>query len=355
MNFYSSVNVFTTNLNFYLYLLFDVCYLQTFFNIYLIMKRQIILISALLLLGVITFAQSVGINTDNSAPDNSAMLDVKSNTKGFLMPRLTAAQRTAITVPAIGLLVYQTDGTAGFYYYNGSAWTLIGTAGNDKWNTSGSDIYYTTGNVGIGTSTPNTNAALDVSSTTKVFLPPRMTQTQRDAISSPPIGGIIFNTTTNKLQVYINNGSSTVFGNNTYITSATCLTNGPMWFTPSVSGSITQVKFYLPYAGETASVAVKTNSCTSPVLLGTSNIITVGTGWNTWTFSTAIPVTAGTTYFFTSDNASACLGVSWSNTGDDTTTGNVTMDMPGECTLDSWDPASQITVVTGSIGWVDLN
>lgn len=47
---------------------------------------------------------------------------------------------------------------------------------------------------------PNPNAILDVSSTNKVFLPPRMSMTQRNAIINPPMGGVIFNTTTNCLQ-----------------------------------------------------------------------------------------------------------------------------------------------------------
>jgi hypothetical protein len=58
----------------------------------------------------------------------------------------------------------------------------------------------TVGNVGIG-ATANAAALLDVASTTKGFLPPRMTTTQRDAISTPPAGLIIYNTTTNKLNV----------------------------------------------------------------------------------------------------------------------------------------------------------
>jgi hypothetical protein len=57
------------------------------------------------------------------------------------------------------------------------------------------------GNVGIGTSSPNAAALLDVSSTTKGVLFPRMTGTQRDAISTPPDGLVLYNTTTNKLQV----------------------------------------------------------------------------------------------------------------------------------------------------------
>ncbi|HDR91119.1 MAG TPA: hypothetical protein ENN75_02600, partial [candidate division Zixibacteria bacterium] len=58
------------------------------------------------------------------------------------------------------------------------------------------------GNVGIGTMSPASSAALDVSSTSKGFLPPRMTEAQRDAISSPPAGLSIYNTTTNCLNFY---------------------------------------------------------------------------------------------------------------------------------------------------------
>lgn len=65
-----------------------------------------------------------------------------------------------------------------------------------------------TGSVGIGTTTPNVSAVLDVSSTTKGLLPPRMTQTQRDAINpaSTAAGLTIFNTTTNRLNTW--NGTS---------------------------------------------------------------------------------------------------------------------------------------------------
>lgn len=62
------------------------------------------------------------------------------------------------------------------------------------------------GNVGIGTTSPNANAILDLTSTTKAFMPPRMTTTQRDAISSPAAGMVVYNTTTNVLNFY--NGTS---------------------------------------------------------------------------------------------------------------------------------------------------
>ena len=82
------------------------------------MKNICTLLAAVLLTAT-TYAQ-IGINNEN--PDASAALDITSTTGGLLVPRMTAAQRDAISSPAIGLMIYQTDGTAGFYYYNGSSW-----------------------------------------------------------------------------------------------------------------------------------------------------------------------------------------------------------------------------------------
>ena len=64
----------------------------------------------------------------------------------------------------------------------------------------------TSGTVGFGTSTPSEKAILDLTSTTKGFLPPRMTTTERNAITSPVAGLMVYNTTTNKLNFY--NGSA---------------------------------------------------------------------------------------------------------------------------------------------------
>jgi hypothetical protein len=69
----------------------------------------------------------VGIGT--STPAATAALDVSSTTKGVLIPRMTAAQKLAISSPSNGLLIFQTDAPAGFYYYNGSAWISISNPG----------------------------------------------------------------------------------------------------------------------------------------------------------------------------------------------------------------------------------
>lgn len=73
----------------------------------------------------------ISINTDDSPPDPSAILDLKSSSQGLLTPRMTAAQREAIANPATSLLVYQTDGDDGFYYNQGtpelSDWVRLGS------------------------------------------------------------------------------------------------------------------------------------------------------------------------------------------------------------------------------------
>ncbi|MCW5898728.1 MAG: hypothetical protein KIT10_05605 [Flavobacteriales bacterium] len=88
--------------------------------------RPTVLLICLILVGG-AHAQNVGINATGAAPAASAMLDVSSTTSGLLTPRMTAAQRTAIAAPATGLLVYQTDGLDGFWFFNGTVWLRLCT------------------------------------------------------------------------------------------------------------------------------------------------------------------------------------------------------------------------------------
>ena len=93
------------------------------------MKKLLILSIAIFSMGL---TAQVGINTP--VIDASAALEITSTEGGILIPRMTETERDEITAAADGLLIYQTDATAGFYYYNGTAWTALAGAGSGSWD-----------------------------------------------------------------------------------------------------------------------------------------------------------------------------------------------------------------------------
>ena len=250
------------------------------------------------LISICTIRAQVGIGT--TSPASGAMLDINSTTSGLLIPRVTQTQRDAIGSPSTGLLIYQTDNTPGFYFYNGTAWSTLGGADNlgnhtatqnvqlggnwisndgDNegiaidaagsigigintpgenlqiheptassnyisftdastgtisstngsvvgilnddlylWNRENNALYLGTnnisrmvinnaGNVGVGTNTPAAGAKLEITATDGGLLIPRMTQTQRNAISSPTTGVMIYQTD-NTPGFYYHNGTA---------------------------------------------------------------------------------------------------------------------------------------------------
>ena len=109
-------------------------------------------------------AQSVGINEDGSTPNPSDLIDVKSTSKGMLIPRMTSAERTGIANPAEGLLVFDNE-TLSFWYYKAAGWTELitggGGSGTSYWDTDGTHIYNNNGgNVGIGTNAPTSKLTI---------------------------------------------------------------------------------------------------------------------------------------------------------------------------------------------------
>jgi hypothetical protein len=142
-------------------------------------KRISLLVCVVLTLNLgHVMAQGVGIGTTTFSPVSDALLELRSTTSGFLMPRMTQAQRLAISSPSSGLMVYQTDGTDGFYYYDGATWMPFGLddlgshSATQKLvmnsytiaNSSGGDGIRITdsGNIGIGPSASTPTAKLDV-------------------------------------------------------------------------------------------------------------------------------------------------------------------------------------------------
>src|SRR5688572_19139995 len=145
------------------------------------LKQMVFVVSVIALLTTTAQAQDgVRIAASAGTADPSAMLDVVSTAKGVLIPRMTSGQRAAINSPATGLLVYQTDGTPGFYYNAGTPgspnWIIlsagalsgVGTANSvARWTTSstlGTGALTDNGtNAGVGIISPNSR--LEVSNT----------------------------------------------------------------------------------------------------------------------------------------------------------------------------------------------
>ena len=98
---------------------------------------------------------SVAVNASDAAADASAALDITSTDKGILIPRMTETQRDAISSPATGLMIFQTDGTSGFYYYNGTIWIAVGKGDMSNPMSAAGDIIYSSDASG----TPATLAA----------------------------------------------------------------------------------------------------------------------------------------------------------------------------------------------------
>jgi len=99
----------------------------------------------LIFCSLFSYSQNIGIGTNT--PNASSALEIKDSARGILIPRLTTQQRASINSPAEGLMVYQIDGSKGFWYYDGAIWKNVSASSNTAG--AGSDaqtlIFTTTG------------------------------------------------------------------------------------------------------------------------------------------------------------------------------------------------------------------
>ncbi len=162
------------------------------------MKNKLIITLVVMASSLTSMAQ-VGIGTNS--PDPSAKLDITASGSavGLLFPRLTTTQRNDnINSPTVGLVIYNSTTKVLEVAISGSLWVNVvnGTTGAVS-----SGATTSSGKIGIGTTSPNANAILDVNSTTLGVLLPK-------AASDPTgvEGMIYYNTTSDNVKLY--NGTS---------------------------------------------------------------------------------------------------------------------------------------------------
>lgn len=118
-------------------------------------------------------AQSVAISSNEAEAHTSAILDIQSNAKGLLMPRMTTLERNSIPGPAVGLTVFDMD-TYSYWVYRGDVnggWREVLVDLDKSWQTNGIHIHnLNSGNVGIGISNPQEKLSINAANPTVQFL-----------------------------------------------------------------------------------------------------------------------------------------------------------------------------------------
>ncbi len=115
------------------------------------MKTLFFLLLTVVIYQTTTAQNNIGIGT--AAPNPSAQLEVASDSRGLLIPRMTTINRVLITSPANGLLVYDTTQHRIYQYQNGG-WRYF--INDDYWRKSSTHdwVYTSTDSIGVGTSSP---------------------------------------------------------------------------------------------------------------------------------------------------------------------------------------------------------
>jgi hypothetical protein len=258
------------------------------------MKKNMLRTMMLLLLGVVTSTSihaQYGFGT--SSPHSSTVMDMTSANKGVLFPRVSLANTgdlTPIPQPALHLMVFNmntttdlthtyspTNVTPGLYSWNGTAWVRLLTLD---------------GPVGVNVAAPQTSAVLDVTSSDKGMLLPRMTSAQIRQIQNPVEGLLVYNTDQQCLMYYVYNNFKCVFA------------------APSTAGSTVEANNVAPvYTSVTNTVSTFTATVNASNYNDSENDVDAGTPIYQW-------------YRYSDNNGAGETAIAGANTATYTLTAN---------------------------------
>ena len=185
------------------------------------MKKLLLLAGLFASMSTLTIKAQITIGA-LQPPDSSALLDLTqgaTTTKGLLLPRVALVNindAAPLKDHVQGMYVYnltvdQANGLfEGTYFNNGTQWVRVQNDQSNPWvsvetgnaATDPGEQIYRSGQIGVGTSTIDSSAMMEVSSNQAGVLIPRLSARQRDGILNPANGLLIFNTTTNCINYY---------------------------------------------------------------------------------------------------------------------------------------------------------
>ena len=186
-------------------------------------------------------------------------------------------------------------------YWNGSSWVV-----------NNSNIHNNGVGVGIGTTSPNASAKVEIASTTQGFLPPRLTTAERDAIVSPAVGLVIYNTTTNCLNFYIGSGwnetcgtASLPLGVVSTINCGSTSVTGTLTSVTAASGVSASVPYTGGNGGSYAAQSISSTGVTGLTATLSAGTLANGVGNVSYTI-TGTPSTSGTANFAITLGGQSC-------------------------------------------------
>jgi hypothetical protein len=238
--------------------------------------------------------------TTPSTVNTSSLVDLTTN-------QIVGGNKTLSGITTVSNVAASTSVTTGAIIVAGGA----GISGNV--NVGGNETI--SGNLGIGTTSVNSSAILDIQSTSQGILLPRLSTTQRDAISNPASGLIIYNTSTESLENYVSVSSSLTEVNSTdrggWNAPVSPSSTDPFMgtrpsysaaqsFVPTTSNTLTDIEIYADNVSTPGTINLKIfeGSGTSGTVLSTQSLNISNSGTHKINLNSALALLQGHTYTF---------------------------------------------------------